>query len=433
MEPINKKRTKQISFSSVLDPINIKGDKKSKTSKTIVQVNLDDKEKYQKEENNKEKNFDEKSEKSNDLNMNFNSKKSSKKIPEYPKSYGKTSKNLINVNKILKNSEIDKKKIIKLDEEFLNRCNLYKTPIEKLNFNKKDIVITYYVDGNLTDGIYKLLQEKLSKNNNGIKIIFSYIYSTYIEDIDLNYRHKRENIIFFINDKFKDNDRKKLYFSPQISQVENYTLDNSEIYYEQFADFSRKMNSNFLTVTYESLKGYRGNEEILQIYLDFILREIYQPIIILKQLFFTDEELLIPDKTKNKKANWLFVFNLDHKNSFTILETFMDLIDPSIDNVTGLSLIPAFISKDDFEMNFLNKMKQEKVNEFSYISKEYEKEPNKIINDFVNEAEIIYDFVVLFNKKKHQKQKYVDFEDIYISNLNVINNCESNICIVTGI
>ena len=168
---------------------------------------------------------------------------------------------------------------------------------DKFISNTKDIIITFHVDGTITEWIFRLIQEKFSKQSFGIKTIFSYIYSSTFEEIDLNYKHKRKNIIEFINDKFKDIDKQKFYFYPQ----QNNSID-SEVYFDQFADFSNQYNSNFSFVKYEALKGSKGNEDQLQIALDYILKQFSVPTIILKEHFFSEEDLLTPDKI-NKKAN----------------------------------------------------------------------------------------------------------------------------------
>ncbi len=429
-----KKTTKVVSFSNVLDPICIRSDKKSYTTKSMILINPI-------EEVDKDK--DKEKEKKNNL------EKKTKKIiiPEYQKTYGKTCKNLI----YIENKEKEKKRkitnhiknMIKLDNDFLNKLKLYKTSQDLFSFEKKDIIITYYVDGNFTDAYFKIFKEKFYKKNNSLKIIFSYIYTSYEEESDLHSKLKRDNIIFLINDNFKDFreiDKKRILFYPQLNYIDSNiynnsedSIDNSEVFIQQFTNFSNKYNPNFSIINYDGLKGYRGTEENLDIYLDFILKEILNPVIILKKPLIQEEDILKLDKISNKKINWLFVFNLEHINSYSILDTCVPLIDSSTDFITGFSLIPTFVSKDDIEMNFKNKMRQMKINEYNYMSMETMKEPYEVINELVNNGDIEYDFVVLFNKKKFSSQKYVNYEDEYFSNFNVLKFCKSNVIVICGI
>jgi hypothetical protein len=433
---IKQKQPKALDFKNVLDPINIKAEKKSYTTKLMIQINPITKEK---------------SEKDKEINQE---KKTKKIIPEYPKIYGKTSKNLINIDSKEKEKEKKRKvtnhikNTIKLDNDFLNKINLYKTSQDKFIFDKKDVIITYYVDGYFTDAYFKLFKEKFYKKNNSLKIIFSYIYTSYEEECDLHFTHKRDNIIFLINDNFKDFreiDKKRILFYPQLNNLDNNntstsisnynedSIDNSEIFLQQFANFASKNNSNFCVINFDNLKGYRGNAENLDIYLDFILREISSPVIILKKSIILDEDILMQDKISNKKISWLFVFNLEHISSYSILDTCIPFIDSSNDFITGFSLIPTFVAKDDIEKNFKNKMRQMKITDFNYMSIETKKEPYEVINEMVNEGDVVYDFIVIYNKKKFSKQKYVNYEDEYYSNFNVVKFCNSNVIVISGI
>ena len=148
MESNNQATVKKVSFASVLDPSNIKADRKktkSNTTKEIQEINLNignlsiiSEENHKKEE-----------------------KKSSKKnLPDYSnpsKTYPKSTKNLVYIpgaeNKnskigwMRKSTKTNKhtNKLTKLDDEFLEKCNLYKTPLEKINSSSTQITITYVI------------------------------------------------------------------------------------------------------------------------------------------------------------------------------------------------------------------------------------------------------------------------------------------------
>lgn len=326
----------------------------------------------------------------------------------------KTSKNLTS----LINAEI-------LDEEFLEKCNLFKIK-DKLILNKKDTVITYFLDGTINDEIFKFVKDKITKHGNGFKTLFTFIYTSTYEEIDMNYKHKRENILEFINSKFLTIDRENYYFHPQLFN-KNYedndkNISDSDLLFEKFAQISIQYNTSFSLVNFEGLKGPKLSKELLQNNLEFILKEYSVPTILLKKPFFSESEINEYERFK-KKANWLFVFDLDSKNSYCVLETFIGLVDTNLDSVTGLSLIPLIYPNDYVEMNFRKIMKQAKVKDFSYLTKQYEKNSDLQLIDFLNNKENNFDFVAVYCKQKSKLNNYFD----------IINSCESNICLKIGI
>ena len=67
-----------------------------------------------------------------------------------------------------------------------------------------------------------------------IKIVFSFIYSSYIEDDNLDFIHTKNNTLFVINDKLRSADNKQLCFCPELALPWEETIDDCDIFIEQF-------------------------------------------------------------------------------------------------------------------------------------------------------------------------------------------------------
>jgi len=171
-----------------------------------------------------------------------------------------------------------------------------------------------------------------------------------------------------------------------------------------------------------------GKEELKKS-LYYLIKYIDTPTIIFKEPIFSNE---YDREQKKTKLNWLFVFDMYDSRCYSILSKFIGLVDANEDFVYGLTLLPSVIKKDDIELNFFNEMKLRKIKNFSYEMVDDKKDHQKLVVRLVNEGEVHFNFVVLYNKiKPNSNLNFKEEKNNPI--ISIIYNCNSNICISSGL
>jgi len=293
-----------------------------------------------------------------------------------------------------------------------NQENIEPNVLVQKKFSKSNLkgrVYTICIDGSEhAEGAFNIVKNNfLTKDDSLIAI---YIYNSKKDDY-YNYRNKKETIIQNYENLISYLDPNKSYFKTEDRVSSIHVLEQvNRIAYEHKADY--------LFCGFFGMKGPKGDNNELTTGIDYLLRSASEPFIIIKDI--TERQ-----NKKNSKFNWLFVFNQAYKNSSFILDKFLPLVEIEKDTVNGLSLIPYWITSDNVEKEFKEKMKSNEIQNYSYESKKYETNASSIVNKIVNFGDINYDFVVIFNNK----QKY-QAESNTSDNTQILLKSKANICVL---
>lgn len=412
-----------------------KGTNSSTSAKSLVKIDKNDNpNKYDKINNSKQ-----------ELVSNITKKTEEYINPEYTVNHIHNSINDVQFNKIDDNlsDEIkdklkigeDKKKMKKADTSLnvpimkLNgKPNPFYSPSigKKLtNFGKNDIIFCQLVDGVKPDMPYEALVTKFNYISKQHKTLFVYIYPDDSEDITNVSQFKKNNIFSSYLDNFRNLDEDKFFFISE--EQDKNTFDNRLI---QLHTFVKNYNVSFIVSSYEGLAGPNGNLKELELNIKYLLKSIEIPVILFKEpIYLTIEER----EKESANLNWLFVFDMNDTRCYSILNKFLGLIDQEKDFVYGLTFLPATLKKDDIELNFMNEMKLRKIKNYSYEMVNNNKEPYKTVIDLVNNGEVHFNFVVIYNKIKPVSNQVVKKEKINDNNIHIIDYCNTNICFCSGL
>ncbi len=309
---------------------------------------------------------------------------------------------------------------------FNKKLNSIQVPLmdkKPLNFNKNDVVFCQYVDGLKPDITYEALICRFNLISKNHKNLFIYLYPDEEEDLKYPKQLKKENVFINYIDNFRKLDENKYFF---ISEERDKSTNDNVL--KQMYLIANKYNPSYICFSYLGLMEANGKEELKKS-LYYLIKYIDTPTIIFKEPIFSNE---YDREQKKTKLNWLFVFDMYDSRCYSILSKFIGLVDPNEDFVYGLTLLPSVIKKDDIELNFFNEMKLRKIKNFSYEMVDDKKDHQKLVVRLVNEGEVHFNFVVLYNKiKPNSNLNFKEEKNNPI--ISIIYNCNSNICISSGL
>lgn len=295
----------------------------------------------------------------------------------------------------------------------------------KPNFAKNDLIFCQMVDGVKPDMPFEALVTKFSYISKSHKALFVYIYPDDAENSTYVSQFRKNNLFSICADNFRNLDEDKFFF---ISEERDFKISDNKL--KQLFSLVKKFNVSYIFASYEGLSGPKANQIELENNVKHLLKYVDIPTILFKEpIYLTIEE----KESESSKLNWLFVFDMSDTRCFSILSKFIGLVDVNNDNVHGITFLPPTLKKDDIELNFLNEMKLRKIKKYSYEMLNNIKEPYKAVIELVNNGEVHFNFVVIYNKIKPTSNSGVKSEKFNNNNAHIINNCYTNICIYSGL
>jgi hypothetical protein len=274
--------------------------------------------------------------------------------------------------------------------------------------NQNEKLFSLVIDGSdHSEFAYNLLTKEFLA---GEKFLLTYVYDPEQEEF-LNFRNRKETIL----------NKYSTYLSTQVKS-ENYKLDlivkkKTENLLDLIVENSKKLKADFLFFGYNGLKGPRGDNKILAKNIEVLITKCPFPTVIIKE-----QKLRMDNKSKGFK--WLFVFDRLSTECYKIFEKFSNLLNPQVDYVELLTLLPSFIYVDDYKRKYLTDIESlnfpnEKV---FYGCETYDKSYSDYVIEKVNFAEKpFYDFVVFYNNSTSSPEKKREA-------INLITKLSSNIC-----
>jgi len=419
---------KKGTHSSISQKNIIKIEKVENSNNNNNQILISKQELTDKSKNNQEENFEYRDTDEEKNNVNCINK-STKLIP-----FVKTSEFPV--------EDIDKLSIRNIDNRIKKADTSLNIPVVKVNgkanpfyqpsigkkltsFDKNDTVFCQIVDGLKPDIPFEALVTKFSKISKSNKGLFTYIYRDDKENSTYVSQFKKENIFSLYADNFRYLNEDKFFF---ISEERD--LVNSDNTFKQVFNLIKKYNISYIFASYEGLSGPKADKTESEINTKYLLKYINIPTILFKEsIYLTLEER----ENESSKLNWLFIFDMNDTLCFSILEKYIGFIDQDKDFVHGLTFLPSTLKKDNIENNFFNEMKLRKIKNYSYEKLNNVKEPHKTVIDLVNNGDIHFNFVVIYNKVKPASSSVVKTEKFNSNVFHIINSCYTNVCISSGL
>lgn len=342
----------------------------------------------------------------------------------------------VNIIKLEKLSICENPKKVKKADTSLNvplmklngNLNPFYLPIigkQSMNFSKNDIIFCQIVDGIKPDISFEALVFRFCDENKNNKTLFVYIYPDDLEDLTNDKQFKKENIFSNYSDNYRRLDEDRFFFLSEEKDMKS----NENKFFKQSLGLIKDIKISYLFASFEGLAGPKKNQKEFESNIKYLLKYVDIPTILFKESIFLNIEAKEKEKSK---FNWLFIFDMNDSRCYSILGKFIGLIDQINDSVSAITFLPPTLKKDDIELNFLNEMKLRKVKNYSYQMINI-KEPFKYVIDLVNNGEIHYNFVVIYNKIKLCMNSSIKSEKNTNNNINIIKECLSNICIYSGL
>lgn len=268
------------------------------------------------------------------------------------------------------------------------------------------------VDGSEhSENAFDIITKEFLSNIIHSKILIMHIYSSQL-DSNYNHRNKKDTVI-------------EKYETAAIALGNNAHCiweDRAKNIHalDQVNRTAFNHKADFLVVGYFGIKGPKSENKELTKGIDYLLASSRVPVILIK-------DPSLREIKKNKGYNWLFVFDRAYVDCFNIIKTFLKLVDVKLDKVSGLTLLPPYVNYDDVKNKFLSVMEEAKIVDYDYSTEEYKKQASLAVNEKVNFGEVLYNFVVIFNKPEKHK---VEAEKSDIPNIVLKSN--ANICFLNS-
>lgn len=284
-----------------------------------------------------------------------------------------------------------------------------------------DIIFTLLVTGSDdTDFAFKLLTKNFSNLSEKHKTVFIYISPSHELDSTLNFKNKKETIINKYAVDMRNLDTDRFFFSAEPSKPSEYPSVLTQ-YYKN----SKNLMASFAFFGFNGLKGPKGCKKELEKNTQFLLKYHKEPYTVMKYDVY--------EKNDNTRSyNWLFVFDRINTNCFTCFKSFSKLVDFDKDKISGLTLLPKYLTDDDIKSKFFDEMKDRNFKNFDYACDPYESNASVPVKTKVNYGDDHYDFVVIYNSYNNSVINKLNYEKQKLSNYEILNDCHSNICVNNG-
>jgi len=260
---------------------------------------------------------------------------------------------------------------------------------EKKEFdrNENEIVFCICIEGSIhCEYAFDLITKEIMTPKS--KLIMSYIFNSKHNHL-FNYANKKETIeeIYSI----------KALRLNKISFFINEYSDTKNHFLHQVFENAVLYQSNYLVIGQNGLRGPRGDKQMFDKGVDFILKDTRFPIILI-------QEKCERNPKEKRNINWLFILDRNNNKCNKILKTFLPLVSPEIDYVKCINLLPAYLDFDDIEEEFRYQTKCFNIKNFNYeiminTTESYAKKICEMVN-FGNDS---YDFVCFY----HNQEKFI--------------------------
>lgn len=289
-------------------------------------------------------------------------------------------------------------------------------------FSKNDIVFALKVAGS-TDSEYafEIATRRFAHINDNLKFIFTYIFPTLEEDKTNNYRNKKDIVMTSYQNNMRHLDVDRFFFfgEERNAKVYSHSIQQMEKLCEKYA-------VSYVLTGFNSLKGSKGDNKVLEKGLQIMLKSQRTPFIVMKESCFQKPESSL------EGLNWLFVFDRMNSKCFNSFKKFAPLIDFTKDKVSAYTLIPNSSPFDDVEPLFVKEMTSRQVAKYDYEIQRYNEEPYVFANKKVNFGVTRYDFVVIYNNISYSDFNKNIVERQMISNMHILLGASCNICVMNG-
>lgn len=290
------------------------------------------------------------------------------------------------------------------------------------SFSKNDTIFALNVAGSVdSEYAFEIATKRFAPMNDNQKFIFAYIYSSPEQDKTHNYRNKKDIIMASYQNSMRSLDIDRFFFFGEEQNSKNYSHTIQQV--EKLCD---KHAASYMLTGFNSLKGPKGDNKLLEKGLQIMLKSQRTPFIVIKESSFQKPESSLEGLT------WLFVFDKINTKCFNSFKKFVPLIDFSKDKVCGYTLIPNSNPFDDIEPLFLKEVSSRNIAKYEYDFQRYNDEAQLYANKKVNFGLTRYDFVVLYNNIFYTEFSKNIVEKQMISNMHIILGASSNICVMNG-
>ena len=261
-----------------------------------------------------------------------------------------------------------------------------------------------------------VISEFLPRIKNSL-LICPYIYNS-LKDEKFNWRYQKQYVFEYFKTRLTTSLPEDIGYLILQDRDNYYNHEIIQIY-----NIATKNKCEFFFAGYNGLKTGNLKPENIQKGLDFLLSESRMPVFIMKDKLKRGE--------KNPGYKWLLILDRANSDCLKVLDFFLPFIDTNKDFIFGLTLLPSYVTFDDINKQFYNKMEQLGFNHnmCDYDVVEYKARPSEIVKEFVNHnTKHYFDFVLFYNNPDKYKVQRTDSESIkYLTKIN------ANIGFVNGV
>lgn len=298
----------------------------------------------------------------------------------------------------------------------------YINKIKPSSFNKNDTIFNLMFTGSSDSEYgYDFVTKRISNFSDTFKFIFSFISPSIDEDRSSNYRNKKDTILSSISNNMRNLDIDRFFFT---SEEKNYKTAIHPV--QQIDGISEKYGVSYMICGFNGLKGPKGDNKELDKAISILFRKSRIPFIVMKESVF-----LNPD-TAMDGFKWLFVFDKVNHKCFNTFKKYSPLIDFARDTVCALTLLPPSNPNDDIEELFMKEIQNKGCNKYQYDAQKYDNEQHVIVKNKVNFGNTVFNFVVIYNNITTGDYNQLMIEKQVLSNISIIQNTSSNICVMNG-
>ena len=363
-----------------------------------------------------------------------NSKKSNKKKEENVKKEEKKEKRRFSREiiedpvddentEIVTNDELNKMKNLKLEED-LKKNQIEQNEEERkykavfIRHSNDEHILCLAADGSETSKqAYEIvISEFLPRIKNSL-LICPYIYNS-VKDEKYNWRYQKQYVFEYFKTRLTTSLPEDIGYLILQDRDNYYNHEIIQVY-----NIATKNKSEYFFAGYNGLKTGNLKPENIQKGLDFLLSESRMPVFIMKDKLKRGE--------KNRGYKWLLILDRANSDCLKVLDFFLPFIDTNKDFIFGLTLLPSYVTFDDINKQFYNKMEQLGFNHnmCDYDVVEYKARPSEIVKEFVNHnTKHYFDFVLFYNNPDKYKVQRTESES-----MKYLMKIKANIGFVNGV
>jgi len=239
-------------------------------------------------------------------------------------------------------------------------------------------------------------------------VIMAYIYYSQLNNL-FNYQNRKETVTDIYQTKSIRLNSKAL--------IINEDTNNSH-FIQQIYNTAKAHKSDYFICSYRGLEGPQRDKKVLIKGLNYILKEVKIPTIIIQ---------CKASRNTERQFNWMFILDSLNQNSLKILSTYLPLVKEK-DFVYCVNLIPVELKKDSYESIVKKDLSYYMISRHEYALKRVVNMDTsmKEIIEQINFGNIEYDFIVFYHYSEKLLYNYDITEN---STYKFITKIKANLCI----